>query len=204
MPDRLPPFFVGDHLALDFLNSIASPRDVPVEWLRDGRDLVVWLEQANVIGVDVATRFRQSKDQRALDGVAGRAREFRDWLRGYVTQHMGKPLGASAANELGLLNELLAGDTSYSVVEAAGGEQAPRLRRIRRWQSPNELLHPVAEAAADLICSADFRLIRACEGSVCSLLFLDRTKAHGRRWCSMAVCGNRAKAAAHRARKGSR
>jgi predicted RNA-binding Zn ribbon-like protein len=204
MPDRPPPFFVGDHLALDFLNSIASPSDVPVEWLRDGQDLVDWLEQAKAIAEDVAARFRGSKDQRALDGVAGRAREFRDCLRGFVARHMGKPLTTGAAKALGPLNELLAGDTSYPVVEAAGGRQALRLRRVRRWDSPEELLHPVAEAAADLICSVDFRLIRACEGSVCSLLFLDRTRAHGRRWCSMAVCGNRAKAAAHRARKRSR
>jgi predicted RNA-binding Zn ribbon-like protein len=204
MPDRPSPFFVGDHLALDFLNTVATPRDVPVEWLRDGRDLVDWLEQAQVIAADVAARFRASEDQRALDGVAGRAREFRGWLRGFVTRHMGKPLTTGAAKALGPLNELLAGDTSYPVVEAAGGEQALRLRRVHRWESPDELLHPVAEAAADLVCSVDFRLIRACEGSVCSLLFLDRTKAHGRRWCSMAVCGNRAKAAAHRARKRSR
>ena len=204
MPDRPSPFFIGDHLALDFLNSIASPRDVPVEWLRDGWDLVDWLEQANVIALDVVARFRASKDQRALDAVAAKAREFRDWLRGFVTRHMGKPLTPGAAKALGPLNELLAGDASYPVVEAAGGEQALRLRRVRRWESPDELLHPVAEAAADLVCSVDFRLIRACEGSVCSLLFLDRTKAHGRRWCSMAVCGNRAKAAAHRARKRSR
>ncbi|MGO9268383.1 MAG: CGNR zinc finger domain-containing protein [Candidatus Binataceae bacterium] len=33
-------------------------------------------------------------------------------------------------------------------------------------------------------------------------MFLDRTKAHARRWCSMAVCGNRAKAA-HRSRRGA-
>jgi predicted RNA-binding Zn ribbon-like protein len=204
MPDRPPPFFVGDHLALDFLNTIATPKDVPVEWLRDGPDLIDWLERANVIAADVAARFRQSKDQRALDGVAGRAREFRDWLRGFVTRHVGKPLARGAAKALGPLNELLAGDASYPVVEAAGGEQALRLRRVRRWEGPDELLHPVAEAAADLVCSVDFRLIRTCEGSVCSLLFLDRTKARGRRWCSMAVCGNRAKAAAHRARKRSR
>jgi predicted RNA-binding Zn ribbon-like protein len=204
MPDRLPPFFVGAHLALDFLNTIATPRDVPVEWLRDGRDLVDWLQQANVIATDVAARFELSKDPRALDGVAGKAREFRDWLRGFVTRHMGKPLTTGAAKALGPLNELLVGDTSYPVVEAAEGEQALRLRRVRQWESPDELLQPVAEAAADLVCSVDFRLIRACEGSVCSLLFLDRTKAHGRRWCSMAVCGNRAKAAAHRVRKRSR
>jgi predicted RNA-binding Zn ribbon-like protein len=201
MPHRPPPFFVGDHLALDFLNSIASPKDVPVEWLRDGRDLVDWLEEANLIAGDVAARFRTLKDQRALDGVAGKAREFRDWLRGFVARHMGKPLTSGAAKGLGPLNELLAGDTTYPVVEAAGGEQGLRLRRVRRWESPDELLRPLAEAAADLICSVDFRLIRACQGSVCSLLFLDRTKAHVRRWCSMAVCGNRAKAAAHRARK---
>jgi predicted RNA-binding Zn ribbon-like protein len=201
MLDRPPAFFVADHLALDFLNSIASPRGVPVEWLRDGRDLVDWLEQANVIGPDVAARFCQSNDQGALDCVAVSAREFRNWLRAFVTRHMGKPLTTSSAKALGPLNELLAGDTSYPVVEAAGGKQALRLRRVRRWEDADELLRPIAEAAADLVCSVDFRLIRACEGFPCTLVFLDRTKAHIRRWCSMAVCGNRAKAAAHRAKK---
>ena len=56
----------------------------------------------------------------------------------------------------------------------------------------------------DLVCHTDFRLIRACEGTACTLMFLDRTKAHARRWCSMAVCGNRAQAAAHRARASRR
>ena len=51
------------------------------------------------------------------------------------------------------LNELLATDTRYPVVEAAEGGQAPRLRRVRWWDNPKELLHPVAEAAANLICS---------------------------------------------------
>src|SRR5271170_6902504 len=142
MPDRPPAFFIADHLALDFLNSIASPRGVPVEWLRDGRDLVDWLEQANVIGPDVVARFRRSNDQRALDCVAVSAREFRNWLRGFVTRHMGKPLTTGSAKALGPLNELLAGDTSYPVVEAAGGEQALRLRRVRRWEGPDELLRP--------------------------------------------------------------
>jgi predicted RNA-binding Zn ribbon-like protein len=92
-------------------------------------------------------------------------------------------------------------------VEASGhdAEDARRLllRRVRRWESPGELLEPIAEAAADLICHQDFRLIRSCQGSACTLVFLDRTKAHTRRWCSMAVCGNRAKAAAHRVRRGA-
>jgi predicted RNA-binding Zn ribbon-like protein len=202
MLDRPPPFFVGNHPALDFLNSIATPKDVPVEWLRNGRDLVDWLEQARMITPDVADRYRTTNDHPALDAVAEKARVFRDWLRGFVTRHMGKPFTTGAAKALGPLNVLLAGDTSYPIVEATSGEL--RVRRVRTWERPEELLHPIAEAAADLICSADFRLIRACEGPVCSLLFLDRTKAHSRRWCSMAVCGNRAKAAAHRARTTAR
>jgi predicted RNA-binding Zn ribbon-like protein len=197
---RPPPFFVGDHLALDFLNSIASPKAVPVEWLRDGRDLIDWVEQANVVPADVASRFRASKDRRSLDDVAGQAREFRNWLRGFVSRHMGRPLTPFEAKGLGPLNDLLAGDTSYPIVLAGDRDQPVRLRRIRKWDAPDELLLPLVEAAANLICDEDFRLIRGCEGSVCTLLFLDKTKAHGRRWCSMAVCGNRAKAAAHRAR----
>jgi predicted RNA-binding Zn ribbon-like protein len=199
--DRPSPFFVGDHLALDFLNTIATPKDTPVEWLRDGRDLVNWLQQAKAISTDVAARFRtSSKHQGGLDGVAAKARVFRAWLRGFVTRHIGRPLTVGAVRALGPLNELLAADNGYPVVEAGGAGRALRLRRVRRWEYPDELLHPIAEAAADLVCSEDFRLIRACDGSACSLLFLDRTKAHARRWCSMAVCGNRAKAAAHRAR----
>jgi predicted RNA-binding Zn ribbon-like protein len=65
------------------------------------------------------------------------------------------------------------------------------------------LLQPIAEAAADLICNQGFRLIRSYAGSACTLVFLDRTKAHTRRRCSMAVSGNRAKAAAHRPRRGA-
>ena len=62
------------------------------------------------------------------------------------------------------------------------------------------VLLPLADAVGDLVTAADFALVRRCQGTGCTLGFLDRTKSHRRRWCDMAVCGNRAKAAAHRAR----
>ena len=43
--DRPPAFFVGEHMALDFLNTTATPRGALIEWLADGNDLVGWLEQ---------------------------------------------------------------------------------------------------------------------------------------------------------------
>ncbi|HYM02392.1 MAG TPA: CGNR zinc finger domain-containing protein [Stellaceae bacterium] len=70
----------------------------------------------------------------------------------------------------------------------------------RRWTSPDRRLQPIADAIGDLVCNADFRLVKTCEGPACTVMFYDCTKAHSRRWCSMALCGNRAKAAAHRAK----
>jgi predicted RNA-binding Zn ribbon-like protein len=40
-------------------------------------------------------------------------------------------------------------------------------------------------------------MIEQCEGDVCGWLFLDRSPAGRRRWCSMRDCGNRAKARRH-------
>jgi predicted RNA-binding Zn ribbon-like protein len=198
---RPPPFFVGDHPAMDFLNTAATPSGTRIEWLRNGADLVDWLERSGVIDAAAATRFRTQGDVGALDAVAERARALREWLRGFVQAHAGAELTADDLPELAPLNRLLAEEDSFMQVEAAAPDgHRLRRRRAQRWAKPEQLLQPIAEAIADLVCEADFRLIRACEGADCTLTFLDRTKAHARRWCSMAACGNRAKVAAHRAR----
>ena len=199
-------FFVGEHPALDFLNTKATPSGVTTDWLADGADLLAWLEQAGAIPPEVASRYRKGRNARtALDEVARQARTLRDWFRTFVMRHAGRPLGADAVAELGPLNLLLANEDCYRQIEAGRPDSPPLvLRTARRWTTPEQLLQPVAESLADLACRADFRLIRACEGSACTLLFLDRTKSHARRWCSMAACGNRAKAAAHRARASSK
>jgi len=63
------------------------------------------------------------------------------------------------------------------------------------------VLGPVAEAAADLLATADFTLVKRCEDETCVLWFSDQTKSHHRRWCSPALCGNRHKVAAYRKRR---
>lgn len=201
MPSRPEPMFVGDHLAIDFINSIATPVTDVVEWLGDGPDLVDWLERSGSIEPDVAARFRSETDPVVLDRVAAEARALRDWLRDFLDRHEGHDLAGDLDAELAPLNRLLAQDDSHLVIEAGAHRHA---RRVRRWTTPEQLLQPIADAIADLICHADFRLIRGCEGPVCTLKFLDKTKAHGRRWCSMGTCGNRAKVAAHRARAAGR
>ena len=208
---RPAPFFIGDHLAMDFLNSTATPSGERIEWLCEGADLVDWLERAHAIPPDVASLFRAQRDVlHALDAVAEQARGLREWFRGFVDSHSGTRLSAAVIEELQPLNQLLARDETYRLVEAGActgssddvdHPYALRWRQERRWTTPERLLLPIAEAIGDFVCTADFRLVRTCEGPACTMVIYDRTKAHKRRWCSMAVCGNRAKAAAHRAKR---
>jgi predicted RNA-binding Zn ribbon-like protein len=74
-------------------------------------------------------------------------------------------------------------------------------RQNREIATVEAALVPVAEAVARLLAEGDFKLVRKCESADCTLWFHDRTKSHHRRWCSMALCGNRAKVAAFRARQ---
>jgi predicted RNA-binding Zn ribbon-like protein len=201
--------FLADALGIDFLNSIATPIDTPVEWLATGADLVEWLEHAKLVPADVLNTVRRSSIPGELDAVAAQARALREWFRGFVRLHQGKPLKADALQELAPLNRILERDEEFRQIvkrdrtQDDPGDGALALRPVRRWRSADSLLLPIARAIGDLICNEDFVHVKACEGSTCTLLFLDRTHGHARRWCSMAVCGNRAKQAAHRARRGS-
>lgn len=205
---RPDPFFIGDHLALDFLNSIATPQREPVEWLANGDDLLNWLERAGVINAARSASFRADpKTAAKLDRVAGDARHLREWFRSLLLSHAGAPLTALPLEALAPLNERLARDQSFHQIisspKSDSGHAAPALVWVeqRHWNAPDILLQPIAQAMGELICLSDATLIKSCEGPSCTLMFYDRTKGHARRWCSMGACGNRAKAAAHRARR---
>ena len=54
------------------------------------------------------------------------------------------------------------------------------------------LVHELADGQPDRI--------RICDSDGCKWVFYDTSRTARRRWCDMATCGNRAKAARHRAR----
>jgi predicted RNA-binding Zn ribbon-like protein len=208
MPEARPaPFFIADAVALDFLNSVATPVDTPVEWLESGEDLLDWLETAHLVPAEVLSSMRRTALPGELDAVAGQARSLREWFRGFVRQHKGKRLRPEALKELAPLNRILERDQEFGqIVKRERGqdgavESGLIWRPARRWQSPDSLLLPIAKSMAELISNDDFSYVKACEGVTCTLLFIDRTHGRARRWCSMATCGNRAKQAAHRKRE---
>ncbi|WP_309140152.1 CGNR zinc finger domain-containing protein [Candidatus Pantoea bituminis] len=95
------------------------------------------------------------------------------------------------------MNRYLAVANSYKKL-VTDEQGSLRITRIYASQTPAQWLEPMADLAASLLAEKDFNLVRECEHPECTLWFFDRTKAHRRRWCSMALCGNRAKVARFR------
>jgi predicted RNA-binding Zn ribbon-like protein len=200
-----PAIFLADSRGLDFLNSIATPLDVPVDWISNGRDFLTWLEQAGFVPKAILAETARAAMPGELDAIAAQARALREWFRGFVKKHQGKRLKRTALAELGPLNLLLSRDEEFCQIgPRESGKDAVHgalgLRIERRWRSSDMLLLPIAHALADVVTECDFTYVRACEGPACTLYFVDRTRGRARRWCTMSTCGNRAKQAAHRVR----
>jgi predicted RNA-binding Zn ribbon-like protein len=181
------PALLGDHPALNLLNTVVRVNGLDVEQLNSDDDVLRWLARLGLpLGLEEA---------RPPPGLLQAARTLREVIRPLVVQRQaGKPL------ELSALNVYLRQCRSYlELVPQAQGE----LQLVRVWprETAEQSLAPLAEAAAELLARGDFELVRRCENSECVLWFYDRTKSHHRRWCSMATCGNRHKVAAFRQRQ---
>lgn len=206
MNDRRPPaFFISGSLGLDFLNTLATPVDTPVDWIDDGGGLLSWLEQARLVSPEDLATLKARALPGEIDAVAAQARGLREWFRGFVRERSGRKLTADDLRELEPLNRLLGRDEQFVQIVAgpADGASALEVKARRRWRTPDSLLLPIGEELARFVCGGDFEYAKACEGSTCTLLFVDRTRGRARRWCSMAICGNRAKQAALRDRRKS-
>jgi predicted RNA-binding Zn ribbon-like protein len=190
----MPFLFVGNHPCLDFINTQLMVNGHPVDLLVTFSDLVQWLVQIQMLTRGDATSIEKQwgGDGKGLDMIK-RVRAFRAVLRGMIERiASGRPVPSDAIEAI---NELL----RYRI-------GCPRLMRRKGTferefqvvsQEANQLLGLLAEAASDLLCTCDLSLIKKCENPPCVLFFYDTTKNHTRHWCSMSVCGNRNKVAAH-------
>ncbi len=200
---RPPAFFLSGSLGLDFLNTLATPIDEQVDWIHDGDGLLSWLEQAGLVPGKTLKALKAQAMPGEIDSVAAQARNLREWFRGFLKARAGRKLMAEDLRALEPLNRLLDRDERFNQIVAGSMDEEPilKLQTLRRWRSPESLLLSIGEEIANFVCGEDFQYAKACEGSTCTLLFVDRTRGPGRRWCSMAICGNRAKQAAHRNRR---
>lgn len=194
---------LGGRLCLDFCNTVGGHHTDPntgalviaADHLRGYEDLLEWARQLGVVAEDVVARLRGVAERRPdeADAVWRRALDLRETLyRIFVAVDREQ---AADARDLAAFNAVLAETMPHArLVSEDGGF---------RWDweeagdALDQVLWPVARSAADVLTAGDLRRVRACEGETCGWLFLDLSKNHSRRWCSMEDCGNRAKAKRH-------
>ncbi len=195
------PLLLAGHGALELLNTTPLQRGEPLEMIGDGRAFLEWLVATGLVESALAASMRRRFGAAELDAVAAQARELRTWAAAWLSRWRAAP-DADYAPQLRRLNALLLRANDYRQV-VAGGERLELVDR-HRGEAPAELLAILAGELADLVANHPPSLVKKCAGAECTLWFLDRTKAHRRRFCSVAVCGNREKVAAFRERQRQR
>lgn len=184
--NRPAPFLIAEDPALDFVNSVCAPWGTQIDWISDGPDLETWLGAAGLSHVGAPD-----------DALAAQARALREWFRQLLEEHAASGFVDLTQAELAPLNALLARTPIQTQVKAA----RPLSLSQTPADTPEAALAPLVHAIAHFLTHADPKRVRQCEGPSCTLWFRDTSKSNRRRWCSMAVCGNRAKVAGFRARQ---
>ena len=181
--DDFPPRLIGGRLCLDFANTANWDGDEIIdEKLATPAHVVLWARHAGL-----AIRRGGHADAGAL----AQLRVLRaDLRRLFVGAAAGAKPGRAA---IARLNDLLARRGDRLRLTAGGG-------RIRHEATPDlfdAIGLPVAVSAIDLLTSPELGRVRMCPAGRCAWLFVDHSRNGTRRWCSMADCGNRAKARQH-------
>jgi predicted RNA-binding Zn ribbon-like protein len=192
------PLLRADHGALEFLDTTMLQRGAPVELIGDGAAFMEWLVAAGLLDATLAAAMKRRFRVADLDAAAAEARKLRSWVRAWLTRWRAAPT-ASYEPELRRLNALLLRANDYR--QMVGQQGRFELVERHRGDATGELLALLAAEIADLVVNHPPELVKECAGAECVLWFLDRTKAHRRRFCSVAACGNREKVAAFRERQ---
>jgi predicted RNA-binding Zn ribbon-like protein len=183
------PIRVGGNLCLDFTNTVEfRDSDERIEFLRSYTSVLAWCWRSHLIDDTEAERLSAlAADQPAeAESAFHTAVEFRETFhricRAVIRSE--SPLPA----DLEFLNHIL------TTVQPQRRLAASQQGFAWTWVRSDDLAHilaPIALAAADLLTSNELQRVRQCPN--CGWLFVDTSRNHSRRWCSMDFCGSKIK-----------
>ena len=178
-------------LCLEFANTLSwRGSDPPSEALRDLDDLLAWCASAGA--QDDAVIDRLGSWWRAQPAQGAEVFSEAIGLREVMYRVLS---GEPASADLGRINDALRATPQRKRLERDGDGYAWQTEEA--MPSTTTLLAPVLWSAGDLLTRPEVRRVRQCANDRCRWLFLDDSKNASRRWCSMSMCGNRAKAHRH-------
>jgi predicted RNA-binding Zn ribbon-like protein len=187
----------GGHLALDFVNTVGGLRDTPPspaeELLDSYEDLVVWCVRLDVISEAEGEALMRAAaaDEKAARRALRRAKELRELVYAIF-----RPIADGAEPSAELLAKLRDAER-HALADAQlapAGAGAPHGAMRWTWPPPQELtdpLRPLTHAAVELLTTGPLGHLKICGN--CRWLFLDQSRNHSRRWCSMEECGTQMK-----------
>ncbi len=167
--------FIGGRSALNFVGTLGKRGSENLERLRTVDDLGRWADEA---GLGPAS---------ASEGDLASAYQLREALYGLMLSALDR--APARAADVAVVNEWAARKTPVPALKL-------RSAGLSRNDPPTPaaaVLAAVARDGIDLLTGPDAALIRECEDPICTLLFIDTSRSHRRRWCSMNSCGARAK-----------
>jgi predicted RNA-binding Zn ribbon-like protein len=182
----------GGLVCLDFVNTLDDrPSGEPKELLASYIDLARFGEDTGILDphqVDRLFGLSQAEPAAAKHALAA-AIQLREVIYEVFWAILNKKPAPAAA--LMTLNQYVQVAAEHSRLVEIGGHFEWRIETAPAdFKAP---LWPIARSAADLLASDQLEYVRACSSKTCQWLFLDTSKNHGRRWCDMKLCGNRAK-----------
>ena len=171
---------------LDFVREFVNTRELDPdrEDLGDPTALRAWL-RAN--GIPVSAPLREADVERA--------QAFREAVRALLLANNGEPLAGAT------LDELRAAASSAPLRVEVGGKGS--LTTAPAATGVDALVAHTLSVAAAAQERGEWERVKACRSHECVWAFYDRSRNRSRHWCSMGVCGNRAKTRAYRAKRKS-
>ncbi|MEX2183442.1 MAG: CGNR zinc finger domain-containing protein [Chloroflexota bacterium] len=182
----------------DFLNTDDTEHGLPVERLPTLDSALAWFVGRGVIHGEGADRVRTvaRADPRAAARDLARVHAVRGALHEVaeaIANHRPPQPGA-----LDTVNRALHARQIIELVPSPDGRVAVDHRHV--GDPVDDALARLADPFVTELTSGQPERIKICDNDRCRWVFYDTSRTGRRRWCDMATCGNRAKAARHRAR----
>ena len=160
----------------------------------------MFLEAANIVsperGAQLMALLRTNAN--AADHLLARATRLREGLRAAFRAMVRKE--RISRHWIEPINEILRVTEGHDELSLEG---TWKLEFVAREEGLEWLLAAIARSAAEIIIEGPEARLRMCANPQCSLFFCDTSRTHRRRWCSMAVCGNRHKVKSFARRRAS-
>jgi predicted RNA-binding Zn ribbon-like protein len=184
---------LGGRLAIDFSN--ITPTGRYLSW----EEFLQFLDAGRIVSPERSAQLLtlpQSEAQ-AVDRVLLKILRLRESLRAIFNAIAEKEKFPAEWTEP--INEVLRVTEGHDELTLRGG--AWRMEFVAREGGLDWLLAAIARSAAEIIVEGEQAPVRRCANLDCGLFFYDGSRTRRRRWCSMALCGNRHKVAAFARRR---